>query len=126
MDSANSDDNSAQVERLAVEVIGERPQRTAPRLVQTPAQPAPQPSPTPAIPSRSTRLRDSAIFGTLQAIGIVLSVRVILLLAVMGGLGLALIAMQKQTDATLYVLIAYAILILAPIVALDWRRGPAT
>ena len=87
---------------------------------------APQPlSPTP--PAQPEPRQDySSLLGTFRAIAMILAVRVILLLSVLGGLGLAIGAMRAATESALYVLIAYALLVIAPMVALDWRKGPKT
>lgn len=82
---------------------------TAPVSTETPRQ-------APA-PSRS----DRAFVGVLAAIGAILAVRLLLLLAIVGGFVLAVMALTGGTYQAAGVLIAYAVLIVLPLVWLESR-----
>lgn len=78
------------------------------------AEPAPAPR-APAAPAQNRA--DTAFIGTLAAISAILASRLILLLAVLGGFILAI-----RADAIIalpWILIAYCILVVIPLVALD-------
>jgi len=61
--------------------------------------------------------------GVFRAIAFALSARLLILLSLVGAFTLALMAMQAQTNASLYVLIAYAVLVILPLIWLE-RMGP--
>jgi hypothetical protein len=114
--------NSTQVEhegvvplpRNATEFQGFGPAHLAPAVAAPPA-PAPQPE--------RQSLADKAFIGTLTAIASLLASRLILLLATIGSF---VLAVRADTQAGLYVLIAYSVLIVLPLVTLDVltkRRG---
>lgn len=80
--------------------------------------------PQPVSPPVSIQPRaDAAFVGTLAAITAILASRLLLLLAILGGFVLAV----RATDMTgLSIMVAYAVLIVLPLVALDivaHRRG---
>lgn len=62
------------------------------------------------------------ILSAFAALGYALSVRALLLLALLGGFALAAMAMAYQTVIGLSVLAAYAILVLLPLVVLEVKR----
>lgn len=93
----------------------------APQPAQPPASSLPDnpPPPQAAAPSPA----DRAFVGTLAAITALLAARLLLLLAIVGGF---LLAWRAGDTNGLAVFIAYAILVVAPLVALDiitHRRG---
>ncbi len=63
-----------------------------------------------------------AALGVLQAISIVLAVRLLLLLTLAGGFFLAVLAMDHQTAISVFVLMAYSILVILPIAAIEHER----
>ena len=63
-----------------------------------------------------------AALGVFQAISTLLAVRFILLLTLAGGFFLAVSAMQHQTSISVWVLIAYAVLVIFPISAIEYNR----
>jgi len=63
-----------------------------------------------------------AALGVLQAISIVLAVRLLLLLTLAGGFFLAVSAMDHQTSISVWVLIAYAVLVIFPVAAIEYGR----
>lgn len=69
-------------------------------------------TPTAPTPNRA----DTAFIGTLAAISSILASRLILLLAVIGGFVLAL---RSDAQSIPWVLIAYSVLVVIPLVALD-------
>lgn len=77
------------------------------------AEPAPPPR-TPAAPAQQSR--SDAFVDTLSAISSILASRFILLLAVIGGFVLAL---RSDAQSIPWVLIAYSVLVVIPLVALD-------
>lgn len=124
------------VERVAVEELP--PRQAKPRLVQNqtvspgPNWPgatvtqellSPSPTPEPPPPPQPSEPRAvDLVLSAFAAIGYALSARAILLLAIVGAFVLACMAMGSQTMASLYVLIAYALLAVIPVVALELRR----
>lgn len=92
---------------------------------------APPPPPTPdfgpaiaAAVERQAKLRDGATDAAYRAVASVLAVRVQLLLSLIGAFVLALFAMQWQSPAGLYVLIAFCALTILPLVALHFLGRP--
>lgn len=75
----------------------------------------PQPAPRPS---------SDALLASFRAIAFVLASRFLVLLGLVGGFMLALIAANAASLVPLYVLIAYAVLVMIPLVALDHSRGP--
>lgn len=73
---------------------------------------APPRAPAPPAQNRA----DTAFIGTLSAISAILASRLILLLAVVGGFVLAL---RSDAQSIPWVLIAYSVLVVIPLVALD-------
>ena len=63
-----------------------------------------------------------ASLGVFQALASILVVRLILLSTLAGGFFLALLAMQHQTTISVFVLIAYAILVIFPAAAIEYGR----
>jgi hypothetical protein len=61
---------------------------------------------------------------TYQVVAKVLAIRSQLLLAVIGAFVLSMYAMSWQTNAGLLVLIAWCLLTVMPLVALEWRGRP--
>lgn len=89
-----------------------------------PEQPQPQTTrPTEPPPAPRQSLADTAFIGALAAIGIVLASRLLLLLATIGAF---VLAVRAADTPGLLVLIAYSLLTVAPLTALDiiaHRRG---
>jgi hypothetical protein len=113
-----NEDLSPESDRLAVEEV--RPRAKA----EKPKPPSPNDrdfslSPIPDPPAPTSDDRTIAMFRTL---GFVLSARALLLLAVIAAFVLAIIAAIHGTQATLAVLVAWCLLTIGPIVALEWRR----
>jgi predicted lipid-binding transport protein (Tim44 family) len=114
-------------------VVAVLPRRTVPAETLSapvaPLQAAPQPvaPPAPAQPAaRSLSRSDAAFVGVLGAITALLAARFLLLLSIIGGFILANSAMATGTYTGLSILIAYAVLIVIPLVYLDietHRRG---
>jgi membrane protein DedA with SNARE-associated domain len=77
------------------------------------------PAADPPIPSHDPALLRQT-FAIIAAIAGLTTVRVLLLLGVAGAFYLAVQANNLQTASALYVLIAYAVLIVLPLVGLDW------
>lgn len=65
------------------------------------------------------------ILAAFTALGYALSARSILLLSLIGAFVLGLLAALAQTTATLYVLIAFAVLVVLPITCLEFFRRSA-
>lgn len=63
-----------------------------------------------------------AALGVFQAISVLLAVRLILLMTLAGGFFLAVSAMQHQTAISVFVLIAYAILLIFPVSVIEYGR----
>ena len=115
MQTSNDEFN---VERLAVEEVAETPRRSKPRIVVDPnfmKAHADFPEPVPPV-------RDERLIEMFKTLGFVLSARALLLLAIVGGFVLAILAALHETRETLYVLVAWCLLTVGPIVALEWRR----
>ena len=69
----------------------------------------------------------SGLVSTWMGIGTVLAIRLLLLLTLAGGFTLAVMAMQAQTNLALAVMIAYAVLVILPMVYLSqFGRGNAS
>lgn len=77
---------------------------------QTPILPQPEPQPT------------RAIEAVLQLAGYAVSARALLLLALIAAFILAVMAMMTETMIRVYVLIAYSVLVVLPIVGLEIRK----
>lgn len=108
------------MEREAVVPLRPRSTPTAPpeTAVAAPAAPPQYTPPSHQAPplSATPSPADRAFVGTLAAIAAVLGSRLLLLLAILGAFALAIRA--TGTDG-LFVLIAYAVLVILPLVALD-------
>jgi hypothetical protein len=63
-----------------------------------------------------------AALGVFQAIATILAVRIILLLTLCGGFFLAVEAVQRNSMISVVVLVAYALLFIFPVAALEWRH----
>jgi hypothetical protein len=63
-----------------------------------------------------------AALGVFQAVASLLAVRILLLVALLGGLGLAVMALRIGSYQALGVLVAYAVLVLIPLIWLE--RSP--
>src|SRR5271163_4961535 len=61
-----------------------------------------------------------AALGVFQALAAILSVRLLMLLTLAGGFFLAVSAMQHQTVISVFVLIAYSVLIIFPTAAIEY------
>ncbi len=64
----------------------------------------------------------SVILTAFQGLGYALSARSLLLLSIIGAFVLAVMSLQRETQASLWVLIAYGVLVVLPIVWLEIRR----
>jgi hypothetical protein len=100
--------------RLRVEAVEERPR---PKAVE-PLPPAPPPTPEPP----AYEVEYSAMLAAFRALGYAVSGRMILLLALIGAFVLACMAMFDPSTMRLYVLIAFAALVMAPCVLLEVRK----
>jgi hypothetical protein len=70
--------------------------------------------------------RTAAVTGTLHAIAALLAIRKLLLLALVGGFAVTVMALRLGTYQALGGLVAYAVLILIPIVYLErTQRAPS-
>jgi len=98
---------------VATEVTPER-HETAP-------DPAPPIAPIAPPPVRS-RDRDETMLAMFQALGFALSARFILFAALVGGFVLAVMAMVDPSAMRLGVLVAYSVLCVIPMVALEFIR----
>ena len=78
-----------------------------------------------ARPAESTVARDvrAAAVGVFQAVAALLAVRMLLLLSLLGGFALAVMALRTGTMQAAGVLVAYAVLIVIPFVALERFKG---
>lgn len=85
---------------------------------------APIPASEPAAPRVIVKraLPDREILSAMAGLGSVLAVRLMLLLAVVGAFLLAYLAMTGTNTMGLYVLVAYALTIVAPLVWLSTKR----
>lgn len=100
-------------DRPRLELVTEEPASPAvSAIIQQPTVSAP-PSPTPA-----------AIYTTLRTIALILSVRLLLLMILMGAVAMATMAMMNPNPMTLAVLAIYCILAVLPMVWLE--RGATT
>jgi hypothetical protein len=85
---------------------------------------------TPApLPSAKWSDAIAAFEGVFRALAMVLSVRIMLLLALAGGFYLATVAMERQSVISVVVLVAYAMLVIGPAAFLEHGRkavGAAT
>jgi len=63
-----------------------------------------------------------AALGVFQAISVLLAVRLLLLLTLAGGFFLAVSAMQHQTSISVWVLVAYSLLVIFPIAVIEYGR----
>jgi len=63
-----------------------------------------------------------AFQGVYHALAAILAVRFMLLLALCGGFFLADVAMQRQTNISVIVLVAYAVLVIGPPSFLEYGR----
>lgn len=82
-------------------------------------------TPEPVQPTRPQPSEPAAIdvvVAAFSALGYALSARAILLLSLIGAFALAMRAMSSQTPASLYVTIAYCVLVVLPVVGLEIRK----
>ena len=86
--------------------------------------PMPQAAPQPQQPPQHNVAVLLAVQGAFRAIALVLSVRLLLLLSLIGAFVLGYNAMQSQTWLGLAVLTAYSALTIIPLVALAWPNRP--
>ena len=79
-----------------------------------------------AVTEQATRAVRGAAIGVFQAVATILAVRLLLLLALIGGFLLAWQALQLNSPQAVAVLIAYAVLIMIPLVYLERapKKGP--
>jgi hypothetical protein len=90
-----------------------------------PVMPAPAPAPVPqAAPSRPLLTVSVAMLGAMRAVALVLSVRLLLLLALIGAFWLGHIAMDRDSWLAFAVLVAYSALTVLPLVGLAWPSKP--
>ncbi|MGB6501649.1 MAG: hypothetical protein WBG19_09705 [Thermoplasmata archaeon] len=94
-----------------------------PRLV---APPRPQFTDSPTAPARTTSSNKysvdySAIVAVIRAISAILAVRLFLLLSVIGSFVLAYLAMLDTTTHSIWVLVAYCVLTVLPLVFLSFK-----
>ena len=86
----------------------------------------PPPSTEPAQPTKpdpSTEWRNPSLTEqTLRLAGYALSARALLLLALIGAFTLAVLAMMTETLVRVYILVAYCVLVVLPIVGLEIRK----
>lgn len=122
-----SEGSTASVVREAVDRLPDRPRRpAAPRLVDPAEAAPPQAASAPPqqifVPQKPTVAE--LLHGAFDAIARVLAVRLQLLLALIGAFVLALGAMQWQSWAGLFVLIAWCCLAVLPLVWLEHGGRP--
>lgn len=119
-------------ERVAVEAIPERPRRPALSAVPPPGIAAavaaagqfkPEEIVAVAEPPHQAQV-NAALTAAFRAIARVLAIRFQLLLSLIGDFVLAILAMQWQTPAGLYVMIAFCALTTAPLVWLEFSGRP--
>lgn len=101
-------------ERLGVTELPPRPRRTPPTPTAEPQQPT---RPDPETEWRNPHLIETLI----RLAGHALSARALLLLAIVGGFVLAVMAMDGARER-LYVLVAYSVLTILPVVVLEIRK----
>jgi hypothetical protein len=107
------------VERLGVEELPPKtPRQSTPRPSNL-LEPPPGHWTPPVEPDTG---RVSAVIEAFTALGYAFSARALLLLALLGAFVLAVIAATHETTASLYVLIAWCVLTILPIVFLEVRR----
>jgi hypothetical protein len=105
------------VQRVGVEEVAPKP-----RLVRTPLSSSPEPTPTPTPQPRSDPARfETALRGVIR----VLSLRAILLLALIGAFVLAFRAMFDQSTFSLIALAIYCVCTVFPVAYLEIRRENA-
>lgn len=80
--------------------------------------------PAPVKDTAATQALMVQTLGVIAAIAGLTAVRLLLLLAVGGAFYLATVAASTQSNASLFVLVAYAVLIVLPLVWLDSGRRP--
>lgn len=131
MASTNTETTST-VERLGVEPVGGAPRRLhllrtpekIPETIEGHAEPGPVPA-TPTIEPRDTTAERLAIYRAIASViaasAAVLATRLILLIAMLGAFTLAVMALQANSWIGFAILIAYAVLILIPIVYLETK-----
>lgn len=122
------------VRRLKVEPLGGPPPSASlnpaptPEPTETteaaPIRPGPKyywPDPPPDQPSEPSAL--AVIVAAFSALGFALSARALMLLAVIGAFVLACMAMQTKGSTGLWVLVAFAVLVVFPLTWLEIRKG---
>jgi hypothetical protein len=87
-------------------------ERTPEPPILSPTAPAPPKSDTTEIVATAFR-----------GLGFALSARALLLIAILGAFVLATMAMVRTSNASLFVLIAYSVLVVLPVVALEIAKG---
>ena len=120
---------SSPAPRRPLEIVSVEPEPAEPLPAPTasPSIPQPQPAAPSALPTatpdparlQATLARQAAVFGALQAMALIISVRLLLLLVLVGALTLAVMAMPSPTLLHLAVLAAYCILVVIPMVWLE-------
>lgn len=84
--------------------------------------PTPPEAPRPTIPPSVQRVGiPEAMVSVFSVLAFALSARLLLLLALIGAFVLALMAMDRQTPLAAAILVAYALLTVAPLVYLELR-----
>lgn len=75
-----------------------------------------------ALRAADSALRNQQIMAMFGAISRILAARFLLLLALIGAFVLAIMAMQAQTTASIWILVSYCLLTIAPLVGLQWGK----
>jgi hypothetical protein len=114
------------VERIRVETVGEPPNYGVPPSAPPQVQPTPPQAPAlnPVFQAQLEQVRRQSqinmrMVSILQAIAMIVSARLLLLLTTCFGFVLAIFATRQQTIESIAVLVAWAILIVLPLVVLD-------
>lgn len=94
-----------------------------PKARKTPPPPTPDPQGPPERHDEYSIL--NVTVAAFTGLGFALSARALLLLALIGAFVLAVLAAMAQTTSTLYVLIAFSILVVLPVTCLEFFRRSA-
>lgn len=126
--------NTAQISHRRMQVIAEREVPDAPAA--EPAAPTMMTTPSSTLsPTQTTTSSDlnaellsryawrQGLLGALAAINQVLAIRAVLLVSVVGAIFLAYLALAQDDVFRLGVLAVYCAVVVAPVVALTYRRG---
>ena len=105
--------------RPRVRLIGQRPSHSSPEAA--PPELSPRTVAPSSPPSNPAFLIE--MIAVLQAIAMLLAARLLLLLAVLGAFSLALLAHWSPHPMSLWLNIAYDVLVVIPLGGLYWQRG---